>query len=541
MTDDQTPLPMRVDALGGAMSSEQPSAPDAARPAAPSPTPASVLAAIAAAEGPWFPSRYAAEAGVARDLLDEPLSELRLAGLVRVEEWVRGAGQGYTITPEGKVAVGDPAALVWIKRPAGDPSTAPTAPAPALGAADEEPRDPETRDDELAINPPLVVPVLLVANALWFFVCAVYAIRWGLTPARALSEGHRDVLQRFGAVSGEWLLAGEWWRLLTCCFVHIGALHLIVNMLALAMMGPLAELLWGRGRLVLIYVISGIAGSALAMALRPDTILAGASGAIWGIQMSLFAWLFAFRQHLPPDLANDWFRRLSVVFVLNAGGSFLPNVSWEGHLGGGVAGFVVAGLLNVTRFGDRTRRASAWFLIVLLPVLCVGALAGAMDAKGMPGWQRLRQRLAGAQEARAGAEKREAVRAAEADYRTHAVPRLAELAPDATGRVEQEAVELALRTKRAGPDRVAAVKNKLRPLKAAADAVLRHTPAQPVGSAALDAVAPRARAFAAARARSLDLLLAMVDAPAPAPADQWAAWQAAHREAAALWADWRLR
>ena len=65
-----------------------------------------------------------------------------------------------------------------------------------------------------------------------------------------------------GAVSGADLLNGEWWRLLTACFVHIGALHLIGNMFALAMMGPLAELLWGRGRLLLIYLASGLAGSA---------------------------------------------------------------------------------------------------------------------------------------------------------------------------------------------------------------------------------------------------------------------------------------
>ena len=160
-----------------------------------------------------------------------------------------------------------------------------------------------------------------MANAqLWFFVCAVVSIRWGLTPTRALSEGHPPVLHRFGAVSGLDLLKGEWWRLISCCFVHFGAFHLVVNMLALAMMGPLAELLWGRGRLVIIYFVSGLAGSALAMALRPDSVLAGASGAIWGIQMSLFAWLFTFRQRLPPDLVSDWFRRLCVVFALNAGG-----------------------------------------------------------------------------------------------------------------------------------------------------------------------------------------------------------------------------
>src|SRR5215207_4630726 len=276
-TDDPTPLPLRVEPLGDAMSSGPP-------PAPPDPTPASVLLAIAATDGSWFPSRYAAEAHIARESLDDPLAELRVAGLVRVAEWVRGVGQGYALTPEGKAAASDPAALERLKQFASPPPPPAAAPdfAGSANVGDGLIADDKARNTELIINPPLVVPALLMANALWFFVCAVYSIRWGLTPSRALSEGHPEVLHRFGAIHGSDLLAGEWWRLLTCCFVHIGALHLIGNLFALAMMGPLAELLWGRVRLLLIYVVSGLAGSALAMALRPDSTLAGASGAIWG-------------------------------------------------------------------------------------------------------------------------------------------------------------------------------------------------------------------------------------------------------------------
>lgn len=550
-TDDSTPLPMRVDSLGDVLSSVQPLAPESAQhPPEPSPpTPASVLLAIAA-NGLWFPSRYATEANVPRDQLDEPLAELRLAGLVRVAEWVRGLGQGYALTPEGKTAADDPAELEHLKHPALaskgpiDPALGdvpPAEPVPTIEVP-EDPADPKSRTDELILNPPVVVPALLMANALWFFVCAVYSIRWGLTPSRALSEGHLEVLHRFGAVSGPDLIAGEWWRLLSCCFVHIGAFHLVVNMLALAMMGPLAELLWGRWRLLLIYLVSGLAGSALAMALRPDSILAGASGAIWGIQMSLFAWLFAFRQHLPTDLANDWFRRLCVVFVLNAGGSLLPNVSWEGHLGGGLAGLLVAGLLNAARFGDLPRRVSAWILLILLPVLCVAGLAGAMDAKGMAGWQRLRQKLATEQESRAKAEQRQRVREAESEYRSRVLPRLAELDPGAIRQLEQDIGPLGQWPKRPVAQRDE-VKQKVQTLKAAAAAVLKYAPTEPVGSESFDQLCVRARSFAAARAKSFDALLALLDA-APAPAEAWAAWaawQANRRETDRLWGDWQVK
>ena len=75
-----------------------------------------MLQAIAATDGPWFPSRFATETGVPRDSLDDPLAELRLAELVKVAEWVRGVGQGYALTPEGEAAAADPAAATgWIR------------------------------------------------------------------------------------------------------------------------------------------------------------------------------------------------------------------------------------------------------------------------------------------------------------------------------------------------------------------------------------------------------------------------------------------
>jgi membrane associated rhomboid family serine protease len=543
---DPPPDPARVTELVDGAASPAPAPPppgvsEALLPAHPVPvlgigcvTVESVLRAIVAANGPWFPSRFAAESGVPRDSLDDPLAELRLAGFVRVAVWERGAGQGYEPTPEGRSAVAGPDPLDRVQPSSRAARTEPV-PAPELEAERAAAALVTPREEDLGLHPPVVVPALLMANALWFFVCAVVGIRWGLTPARALSEGHPEVLRRFGAVSGSDLLDGEWWRLITSCFVHFGALHLIVNLFALAMMGPLAELLWGRGRLVLIYFVSGFAGSALAMALRPDTVLAGASGAIWGIQMSLFAWLFAFRRHLPPDLAGDWLRRLCVVFALNAAVSFLPGVSWAGHLGGGTAGFVVAVLLNAARFGDRAHRLGAWVLIGLVPLLCVGGLAAAMGAKGIPGWQHLLQRRATAREeheARAGREAAEHQRRLHEGYLERVAPRVRPLAPDAVRPLEAN-VGLLLLLKKRAPERVAEARAKVGGLRAAADALLRDTE----GADPADRDAAGARAFAAARVRSCDLLLAMLAGAAPPGPAEWDAWEAARRDADRLWGE----
>ncbi|HEY2909616.1 MAG TPA: hypothetical protein VGI99_05185, partial [Gemmataceae bacterium] len=70
------------------------------------PTPEQVLGWIAASTATaWYPSRFSAAAGISRESLDEPLGELRGAELIRIVDWVRGVGQGYAITPDGKAAL----------------------------------------------------------------------------------------------------------------------------------------------------------------------------------------------------------------------------------------------------------------------------------------------------------------------------------------------------------------------------------------------------------------------------------------------------
>ena len=75
----------------------------------------------------------------------------------------------------------------------------------------------------------------------------------------------------------------EWWRLITAAFLHYGILHLGLNMLVLWIIGPPLEEYFGHGRYLLVYLVSGLAGSAGALLWSPDVLTVGASGAIWGI------------------------------------------------------------------------------------------------------------------------------------------------------------------------------------------------------------------------------------------------------------------
>jgi membrane associated rhomboid family serine protease len=136
---------------------------------------------------------------------------------------------------------------------------------------------------------------------------------------------------------------GDWWRLLTAAFLHYGPVHLLLNMLALWWFGSLLEQRIGSGRFLMLYVVSGLAGSAGALLLDPTTPTVGASGAIFGI--------------LGAGLVMEQFQRDYVfggsalgMIVLNLVFTFsISNISIGGHIGGLIGG--AAATFGLSRFG----------------------------------------------------------------------------------------------------------------------------------------------------------------------------------------------
>lgn len=395
---------------------DAPAAPKSDSAPAGPPTPADVLRWCAAAgPGLWFPSAHAQKTGIPRDSLDEPLWTLRQAGLVHVADWVRGQGQGYTLTPAGEKALADPQKLTDIRPEAAPPAADDIPPEDAdlahvpdpVAAPPPKPRNPGitaydrgelTREAFLAPRPAVLTPVLLVANTGWFLVGLVTAWRMNVPADQYLRGNSAEVLHRIGAVYGPDLLAGEWWRLLTSGLVHVGGIHLIANMFSLAMIGPVAEGLWGRWRFAALYLLAGLAGACLAMALAPAAGMAGASGSIWGILMAVVAWLVRYREHLPPEIVSAWLLRLALVIGVNALFSLAPGISWQGHLGGAVAGFVGAIFLDLTRPGANRRQLAVGLagLTALLAVIA-GGLAAAFyltdDWKALRAQWQLREQV----------------------------------------------------------------------------------------------------------------------------------------------------
>jgi membrane associated rhomboid family serine protease len=147
-----------------------------------------------------------------------------------------------------------------------------------------------------------------------------------------------------GVLFGPLLEQGEWWRLVTAAFLHYGPIHLLLNMVALYWFGSLLEERIGSGRYLLLYLVSGISGSAGALLWSGGflTPTVGASGAIFGI---LGAGLVLERQ-------RDYVFGGSAlgVIVINFVFTFsISGISKGGHIGGLVGGIICA--LGLTRFG----------------------------------------------------------------------------------------------------------------------------------------------------------------------------------------------
>lgn len=172
--------------------------------------------------------------------------------------------------------------------------------------------------------------------------------------------GARSVptLVRMGALVGEGERAVEPWRLLSTSFLHGGAMHLVGNALVVLLIGSFLERLVGPWRFLVLWTASVAGGSLAALAFSSATIVVGASGGGWGLMCA--AGVLAARPTglIPDSLARPLLHNVGRIVLLNLLISFIPGIALSAHLGGGVAGILVA-LLGVMTLGMRSAEVAA--------------------------------------------------------------------------------------------------------------------------------------------------------------------------------------
>ncbi|KAF8059361.1 RBL10 [Scenedesmus sp. PABB004] len=197
---------------------------------------------------------------------------------------------------------------------------------------------PSARDLAFGSELRRVTDSLLVLHGL------VYVLDWA-------SKG---TLMLLGAKVNALVAAGQWWRLLSCNFLHIGLIHLAVNSATLANIGPHAELLAGSRRFSAVYLAGGLAGAAASFLLTPGPSM-GASGALFGLGAALGVFYWRHRD-IFGRRSESVLQQLGVCLAINvAFAATQKGIDGWGHIGGLLGGAVASWLLgpNMVREGGR--------------------------------------------------------------------------------------------------------------------------------------------------------------------------------------------
>ncbi len=206
-----------------------------------------------------------------------------------------------------------------------------------------------------------VTQAIFGINVAVFFAMALAGVSMVDNPAG------QDLIH-WGANYGPYTISGQWWRLLTCVFIHGGLLHIAFNMWCLWDLGRLAESVYGHWTFAAVYLTAGLAASLTSLIHNPAVLSVGASGAIFGIAGALIASFYLGEFSLPRAAISGMLRSVVVFVGYNlVFGAVIARTDNAAHVGGLLMGLLLGALIAKVAPGndDHLRR---------IVVLLVGAL-----------------------------------------------------------------------------------------------------------------------------------------------------------------------
>lgn len=216
---------------------------------------------------------------------------------------------------------------------------------------------------------PIFTIALIAANVAIFVLMVMKGVSfWTTNEQQAL---------RWGADLAPLTLGGQYWRLFTSNFIHIGFIHLAINMVMLFLLGRLAEYFYSSKDFLLLYVFTGLCSGLVGVTWEPYATSAGASGAIFGVSGVMLTTLLFGDLPIEKESKERVLTGVVQFTVLNLfiGGAqnYLPGifharVDNAGHIGGLLSGLVVGTVIGkhlTSSDSDKRYRTRAWLLLYL--------------------------------------------------------------------------------------------------------------------------------------------------------------------------------
>ena len=219
----------------------------------------------------------------------------------------------------------------------------------------------QEREKYMRNNKPIITYILIFINIVMFVL--MYMLGNG-------SENTNTLID-FGANYILLTKAGEYYRLITSGFLHIGVIHLLLNMYSLYIVGSQVEYFYGKVKYTIIYLFSLIMGSLFTVALSSvNTVSAGASGAIFGLLGSILYFGIKYRGYIGNSLVNQ----IVPVVVLNLIIGFTtPGIGNAAHIGGLIGGYLISMAvgIGIDKKEQRSSRINGIIISAILTIFMI--------------------------------------------------------------------------------------------------------------------------------------------------------------------------
>lgn len=201
----------------------------------------------------------------------------------------------------------------------------------------------------------MATPLLVYINIALFVVMLICGVN--LLAPTGIS------IIKWGADFGPLTLTGDWWRTITYNFIHIGVIHVLMNMYALLYIGIFLEQLIGGRRLISAYFLTGLFSALASLAMHPETISAGASGSIFGLY-GIFLSYLVFHHRIEKGQRKSLLYSIGFfVFYNLMSGARAEGIDNAAHIGGLVSG-IILGIIYLLTDRFATKRTSTLFISI---------------------------------------------------------------------------------------------------------------------------------------------------------------------------------